>query len=233
MARELSSLDGFIKGDQVVLSDPITQEEFRASKILFEIKAVRTYASIEEDLKYTCYILRGTSEEEFFMLVVKEAGSFYELMLYYLDNEGSLDPEYTVSYARRALQMEDDLDDEDEEEGFEGLEPPPAPDYTSIIDIEHEDFADVILVANREEDGVQELQWNRKENSHIGMTYYDESSRSKASICEYFTDDDNYGNDLAFITCKGDFNTGFIEIWYGYTLQNHEVELFKNGTVIK
>jgi len=233
MARELSSLDGFIKGDQVVLSDPITQEEFGASKIQFKIKEVRTYASTEEDLKYTCYILGGSSEDEFFMLVVKEVGSFYELMIYYLDNEGSLDPEYPVSYAHRAPQTLEDLDDEDEEEFGDDLEPPPAPDYHSILDIEHDDFADVILVANREEDGIQELQWNRKENSHIDMTYYDENSRSKASICEYFTDEDNYGNELAFITCKGNFNTGFIEIWYGYPLQNHEVEIFKNGTIIK
>lgn len=201
MAEELSPLEGFSIGDTVQISDPITQEEFGAFQVDFRIVSVRTYADTQKGLKYLCYVLAGDEEDEFFMLVVKETGCFYDIMLYYLDNDGHInEPKNSI-----------------------------APDYSMILDPDHSDFADVILIANDEGEQIREIQWNRKEDSHMDMTYYDEKGVNKVSVCEYFTDDENYGNDSALISCKGDFVTGHLEMWYGYLLQNHEVELVKKG----
>jgi hypothetical protein len=206
-AMELSSLDGFKKGDITVISDPITQEEFGSERVKFCIKSVRTYANTKEDIKYICYVLGSSDEEEneFFLLVVKEVGGFYDLMLYYIDNEGPLDAK----------------------EGEKGVK---TPDYGNVVDAEHKDFVDVIIIAHNEATGVREIQWNRKEDAHMDLSYYDDKGRGTASLCEFFTDDENFGNDLALVTCKGDLSGGYIEMWYGYALQNHEVELFPKGT---
>jgi hypothetical protein len=204
-AMELSSLDGFKAGDIALISDPITQEEFGSERVQFEIKSVRTYANTEDGVKFICYVLGSSEEDEFFLLVVREVNSFYDLMLYYIDNEGPLEAQ----------------------EGEKGVK---TPDYDNVVDAEHADFADVIIIAHDEGEVIREIQWNRKDHAHMDLSYYDEKGRGSASLCEYFTDDENFGNDLALVTCKGDLSGGYIEMWYGYLLQNHEVELFPKGT---
>jgi len=206
-AMELSPLEGFKKGDIVIISDPITQEEFGASRVQFKVRSVRTYAKTDENIKYTCYVLDNLEEDDFFMLVIKEIDNFYGIYLYYLDNEGAVNPPK-------------------ERKGID------TPNYDNVVDPEKDDFADIIIIANNEGDVIREIQWNQSEYPHMHLSYYDEEIRGEASLCEYFTDGENYGNDLALVICKGSLKKGHVQMWYGYGLQNQEAELFPAGTEV-
>jgi hypothetical protein len=208
-AMELSSLDGFKKGDVAIISDPATQEEFGEVQVRFNITSVRTFEDKEEDVKFTCYVLtypldsdESDGDEEFepedLMAVVTEVGGFYELGLYFLNNTGDLDKEENAK----------------------------TPDYGNLIDKEDGDFADMIILVNNDGITRSQLQWVRKDDSYMGISYEDEDGEDQASLCEYFTEDENYGNDQALVICRGPIDAGKIEMWYGYKLQNHEIELF-------
>ena len=208
---ELSSLDGFEKGDIAAISDEITQEEFGADVVEFIIKSVRTYVDTKENVKYTCYILGGLVEEdeeddsETFMLTITEIDGFYDITLYFLDNAGDL------SY----------------EEGSK------APNYGNLIDPKEKDFAELVLLINSNGEDQRQIRWVRRGDSYMDLSCHDEQGVSQASLCEYSTQDDNFGNNLALIISSGslkELEDNKIEMWYGYRIQDHEVEMFEKGT---
>ena len=216
-AIELSSLDGFKAGDIAVLSDPMTQAEFEASVVMFDVSSVRTYANTKEDVKYTCYLLgfrdnedgsdnEDESEEEdgddTLMIVVTEKVGFYEIALYFLENSGYLN----------------------------NTEGSASTGYDDLIDPIDGDFVDLMIVINKGGKNGNEIHWYKRDRSYLDLTLHTDTGVHDAALCEYATEDSNYGSDRSIVTCKDPSGAGAIEMWYGYRLQDHEVELYVEGT---
>ena len=212
-AIELSSLDGFKQGDKAVISDPRTQNEFGVDRVEFTVKSVRTYISDKEDVKLTGYLLGGLTmdeEAESCMLAIKEGGGFYSIYLYFLENGGVND----------AFSENEEGEDEDEEKS--------TVQYGNLVYPEENEYVDMVVVLNNFGKLMKEIRWIKKGLSEVSLSYHedDRGRVDEGSFCEYFTEDDNYGNDLALVTCQGKMEDGKLEMWQGYAIQDREVELF-------
>lgn len=207
-AQELSSLDGFKKGDYAVISDPRTQNEFGTDRIRFKIESVRTYINVKDEVKLTAYILDSDEEESIMLAIIEESG-FYSIYLYFNDPDG----------ASSAFNESDE--DEVEEEKSATI------NYGNLVYPDKNEFADMIVILSKYGHQMKEVHWIKKGLSHVNLAYYEEGNVDEASFCEYFTEDDNFGNDLALVTCMGPMDKGKIDIWYGYDIQDKEVELFE------
>lgn len=102
------------------------------------------------------------------------------------------------------------------------------PDYSSIMG--PMGFVDAIII--RRSGGLvsSDTEWSRKGPCHMDLSYYADNYIDVASICEYETNDDSIMGNIAMAIYKGALGEGDLELWSGYRLQNHEFEMFPEGT---
>ena len=95
MGKSIGNLLGFGVGDILTLSDIQTQKEFNELSMDFRIKEVRTYKEPNDIFTYTGYVLdydpRDGEDPIPLMLIIRQMCDDFDLMLYYLDQEGSME----------------------------------------------------------------------------------------------------------------------------------------------
>ena len=93
-----------------------------------------------------------------------------------------------------------------------------------------EDQKDLVLrmeadIPNEGSEGTHHVTWDRQTVTH-GVEYGDTGDiEGICSLGEYFTNDENGGNNFCLIDWKGDAAKGFIEVWYGCMIKNHEIKI--------
>lgn len=82
---------GFEVGDILKLSDLDTQTEFGESSVSFKIKERRKYEHDGIGFVFTGYVVQAPNkEQQDFMLMIKEVGNVYDLLLFYMDGCGEI-----------------------------------------------------------------------------------------------------------------------------------------------
>jgi hypothetical protein len=164
----------------------------------FPIREIRTYKEPNGVFSYIGYLIESPIDKQCLMILVKTMGMDFEISVFYKDTDLPL---YQAA---------------------EGQEPCPL--YSLLT----EDLKDLIkrFDANiQSSTGDHAVTWDLQSVTY-GVQYQDTADID--GICtlgEYFTNDENDGNNFCLIDWKGDAIKGFLEVWYGCIIKNHEVEM--------
>ena len=106
----------------------------------------------------------------------------------------------------------------------------PIAEKSPLLCLLTEDQKDLVLrmesdIPNEGAEGTHHVTWDRQTVTH-GVDYEDTGDiEGICTLGEYFTNDENGGNNFCLIDWKGDAAKGFIEIWYGCLIKNHEIKI--------
>lgn len=200
MPKDVSEFLGFGVGDVVTLSDLQTQAQYNDTDIDFRIVGLRHYHEPNDCFTLTCYMLEDPGEDDLpLMLVVKQVNDVYDLFVYYLEEEGEL-------YAAEDGQEECPL---------------------LILFKEDEDDLKERIEAVKED---KTITWDKQNGSTFGVEYEDdEGDTGITTLAEYYTEDENEGNDRCLVDWRGSKDIGSVEAWYGCIVEDHEVEILATG----
>lgn len=204
MPLTIEELVSFGKGDVITLSD--LQSQLDADDLTQElvIQDIRKYKGPDGIFEYTGYVADGPGGQDDlrFMIVIKVVGDKHEIYVYYLEADGKL---YVA---------------EDGQERCPLLE---------LFDDELDDFRERIeatIVTGNEENDYREVCWDKQEVIN-GVQFIDDGDEGICTLGEYYTGDDNEGNNYALIDLRGDPQDGYLEIWYGCPIKDHEIEFLR------
>jgi len=185
------------KGDIVTLSDPQT-EVLMGGPADFEVGEIRVYT--HDFFTIYAYQLRGNKEDDNLFFMVKVVDGEYDLRVYYLDHGGT---------------QEELL-----EEGW----------YHWTED--RDAFAQQFVVEYTDEDSKvsEEVVYRQKSFGPFYKTILKRNISGTteelvASICEYESEGD-IDNPEVFIEWSGEYNGGWVEVYYGAQLHYSHVEIF-------
>jgi hypothetical protein len=188
---------GYGVGDLITLSDLQTQEEFKKMSVNFPIREVRKYTEPNGVFTYVGYTVESPTKQ-MLLILVKTMGKLFEVYSFYKDTAAPL---YQAGAGQEACPLYALLTDD-------------LKDLTPRFDAQVPD-----------DKGTHPVTWDRQTVTH-GIDFEDsEDVKGICSLGEYFTNDENGGNNFCIIDWKGDAAKGFLEIWYGSLLQNHEIEM--------
>jgi hypothetical protein len=198
MAKKLADFLGYHVGDLISLSDLQTQLEFKKEIVDFPIRDIRQYVEPSGVFTYIGYMVEAPTGQEF-MIVVKSMGEDYEVYVFYMDQSGTLyEAEDGQDSCPHWCLLSDDL--KDLRKRFEAYVEGPK--------------------------GNRSVTWDRQTVTH-GIEFRDtNTTEGICSLGEYFTNDENDGNNFCLLDWKGDAAKGLLEIWYGCRIENSEIELF-------
>jgi len=244
MPKTVDNFIGYKIGDIITLSDLQTQKEFNEMSVDFRIKEVRTYREPSGLFKYTGYIAgykpKDSEEENIIMLMVRQIDDDYDLLVYYMDNEGpagDFGPLFLVTESE-----EDENTEEDDEESVDveiniGDDSYANSDYedeeAQEDEEDEEDGPDEDLVKSFEVDmdtekGTSHVTWVKKTMGTVFGVDVNSTDTGKdvKTIAEYATDDDTDGNPHCFIEWTGDTEEGYLEMWYGCDVEPELTEMY-------
>ena len=197
MPKMLSDFIGFRVGDIIALSDLQTQTEFGKMSVDFPIKEVRKYTEPNGVFQYIGYLVDAPNDQEL-LIVVKTMGKDFEIYVYYLDTSAQF-------YKAAAGQEE-------------------CPFYVLLSD-DRQDLTKRIEAQVNSKSGLHPVTWDQQTVTH-GVRYEDtDGAEGICTVGEYFTNDENDGNNFCLVDWKGDADKGLLEIWYGCLIKNYEVEM--------
>jgi len=195
-------------GDIVTLSDLQTQIEFNSLKVDFVIDAVRHYNEPSGVFKFTGYVVHadGKPDEPPYMILIKEVGNAHDVFVYYLDSNHEF-------YVAKDGQ-------------------PPCEVMNFVLNDTRDNFRSRIECDVAYKEGSTHVVWDLQ-GTTFGVKYKESEgvytgdfSDSIVTLGEFFTNSDNKGNSYCLMDWSGDIDPGFLEIWYGCVIKNHEIEIF-------
>lgn len=181
---EINDLLNHEKGDIITISDLQTiATTGNVDGLDLEISDVREY-SMENDLfTYTGYI--AENEETTYMLMIRQVDTEYDIILFYLDQEGNAEDYYDAVINE---------DGDDFEKSFE-------------VEIEGDD-----------------IEWVMKSSTMFGVDIEINGQKMEPlTLAEYGTNNET-NNPFAFLEWSGT-DGGWLEIWYGCPIKEHEVSI--------
>lgn len=211
MPKSVEELIDFNPGDIITLSDLQTQKDFDALETDFLIESTRLYEEPNGIYRIYAYVVKpeieGKEDEPPYMIAIKVVGTDYDIYVYYLDTEGPV-----------FLNEEEDEDQDC--------------DLLAILNDDYDSFKErlEVTVTKETEDDTHEIEvtWDLQDQTH-GVSFIDGHDEGITSLAEYFTNDDTGGNPHCLIDWRGDVKNGYIEIWYGCTIEPHEIEIVTSG----
>jgi hypothetical protein len=189
-------------GDIITLSDLQTQIEFDSLKVDFVVDEVRHYQEPSDLFKYTGYVVHadGKPDEPPYLILIKEVGEVRDVFVYYLDSSHEF-------YVTR-----------------DGL--PPCDVMEVILNDTKENFRSRIECVVAYKEGSNPVVWDLQ-GTTFGVRYHDtKTTEGIVTLGEFFTNSDNKGNNYCLMDWKGGIDPGFLEVWYGCTVKEHEIEIF-------
>lgn len=239
MTKPITDFKGFGKGDIATLSDIQTQKEFNELSSDFRVIEVRVYREPNNFFTYTGYICeyQGKGEEDEpqqIMILLREMGDDYDLLVYYKDQEGDI-TEYPFLITEEEVEEESDKEEEKtvEEELFDDNDD--NEDEEEEDDSTTEDLVERFEVTlNFDDAEPSDVTWDKKEaGSTFGVeSHSTESGSDTKTLAEYFTNDETHGNPHCFIEWTGDKKKGWIELWYGCEIRPEDLEMFRTKKII-
>lgn len=189
------------EGDIVTLSDFQTQAQFDDTEVDFRIVEVRTYEEPDGAFSYKGYIVtppdEGEDSNDKYMILLMQCGEVEEIRVYYLDTEDEL-------Y----------LPEEDQDE---------CPLHV-LIDFDNEGLKERMEAHIETEEGNRDVTWDLQDQTH-GVRVNDGKNEFLSTLGDYCTIDDNGGNNYCLIDWRGEPEEGWMEIWYGCIIKEHEIEI--------
>lgn len=185
-------------GDAITLSDFQTMSNADAISQEFIVKKARRYNAPDNVFSYTGLLVDGADDVSY-MILIKTAGQEQEIYVYYLDTEGEL---YDAKDGQDNCPLWALFDD-------------------NLDDLNERIFA--VVVSGETE---KEVNWD-KQSVINGVKFKDGDQEGVCTIGEYYTGDDNSGNNYCLIDLRGGVREGYIEIWYGCPIKEHEITLTK------
>ncbi len=188
------------KGDMITLSDPQT-EVVMDGPGEFEVKEKRVYT--HELFKIYAYLLHAEKDEDDVFLMVKVVEEDYDFRLYYLDHGGTQEELIDEGWGHWS----------EDGDSF-------AAEFT------------VEIPTGETEDSFEEITFKEKDFGPFYKTILnryttpgEDSEELVASIAEYETQED-IDNQEAFIEWTGEYNGGWVEVYYGSRIHNSQIEVY-------
>jgi hypothetical protein len=202
MIKKIADFAGFQVGDLVSLSDLQTQAEYNKLSVDFPIREVRTYSEPNGVFKYYGYVVEApNAAHDLYLLLIKTMKEAFEAYVFFKDI-GASGPVYAAPTSQ-----------------------PQCP-LLAFFDEAGKDFVARFEAQVTDASGKHAVTWDRQTSSY-GVNF--ESTTDGEGICslgEYYTNDENGGNNYCLMDWKGDTVKGYVETWYGCMVKNSEVELF-------
>jgi len=99
----------------------------------------------------------------------------------------------------------------------------------AFFDEAGEDFIPRFEAQVTDQSGTHAVTWD-KQTSFYGVDFKSTvDGDGMCSLAEYFTNDENGGNNYCMLDWKGTTQKGFVETWYGCPIKNSEIALFRKG----
>jgi hypothetical protein len=169
----------------------------------FPIREVRSYREPNGVFAYYGYIIEApNATRDQYLVLVKTMKEMFEIYIFFKDAGASGPLNATsplLAFFKEAL-------------------PPPMGFQP--------DFVDRFEAQVTDQSGIHPVTWD-KQTSSYGVEF--ESTVDPSGICslgEFYTGDENGGNNYCLLDWKGDTAKGFIETWYGCRIQNTEIAMF-------
>lgn len=225
-------------GSIITLSDIQTQKEFNALTADFRIREIRKWK--HELITYHGYLCdydsKDREEDQTIMVMVREMTDMSDMLVYYLDQDGSTqDLEALIEQVGETTEevIEGDVNvDVDIIEHFDGSE--------TVITTE--EYEDDVVVESTEYDLSQKFDvelhfddaslpvtWEKKSFGTLYDMEYTSTVRKGVEIkavAEYYTGDDTRGNSHCFVELSGTVDEGWIEVWYGCEITKSDIDVF-------
>lgn len=200
--EELQAFLDYKPGDIITLSDFQTQKDFDASTVDFLIESIRVYEDPNGSFRIYGYVVKpeieGKEDEPPYLIAIKAVGDVFDIFVYYLDSDG---PVYM---------------NEGEDQDCE---------FLLLLNNEFDGFLDRLEVQVTTEKGEEfDINWDLQDETH-GVVFSDGTEEGITTLADYYTEDDNGGNNYCLVDWRGDVEKGFMEVWYGRTIQPHEIEI--------
>lgn len=192
--------------DIITLKDLQTQKEYNALSADFRIREIRNYNDPNGRFNYIGLICdyenKTDGDEQSIMVMVRNFPTLHnwDLFVYYLDNDGDVN------------------------------------DMIDFVTEDGEDLVSTFEVDLHFDDATLPVKWDKKQT---GTTFGVESFTFASdddieygvdpdckTTAEYFTDDETRGNPHCFVEWTGDDRTGWVEIWYGCEITEHDIEVY-------
>lgn len=201
MIKTIQDIRKYLVGDIVSLSDLQTQMEYNQLSVDFIIREVRTYIEPNGVFTYYGYTVEAPNEaHDQYLLLVKTMKEAFEIYVFFKDTGAS-----------GALYS-----------GDVGGGPCPL---LAFFDDAGKDFIGRFEAQVTDKTGTHAVTWD-KQTSSYGIAFNSTTDgEGMCSLGEYYTADENSGNNYCLLDWKGDTAKGFIETWYGCPLQKSELEL--------
>lgn len=201
MVRTVQELASYRVGDLITLSDLQTQIEASDLAKEFPITQVRKYRHPEGIFEHTGYLIDGP-EDVTYMVLVKTVGQNHEIYVYYIDTEGRL---YEAEEGDEECPLWG-LFDENQDELLERIEA-------------------CVQFGDGEED-YRDVSWD-KQDVFNGVVIDDGETEGVCCLGEYYTGDENDGNNYCLLDVRGNTDDGYIEVWYGTPIKDHEIDFLR------
>lgn len=193
-------------GDIITLSDLQTQIEFDSPSVDFTIDEVRHYREangVFELYGFIVHTTRSGQEEPPYMIVAKVAGNAHDMFIYYLDSSSEL-------YIAKQGQ-------------------PECVYVDALFTQSHDNFKDRIAVDIAYGEEVKNVSWDLQDTTY-GVRYKSTNKEEGiVTLGDFYTNDDNKGNSYCLMIWTGRIEKGYIEIWYGANIKDHEVDFLPVG----
>lgn len=248
MSKTVNDFLGFGVGDMITLSDIQTQFEYDDLNADFKIQEVRRYHEPNDFFTYSAYLCKykGGEKEKMVMVLVRQMGADYDLLVFYLDQDGDVS-EYAIHLITgKEVKADEEGDEEDTEEvdsvfdddgfpeggvegGEETDEEPEEEDSTTEDLIDKFEITMNFDKPDANGDSEYDVTWDKKDaGSTFGVEFHStDGGDDTKTIAEYFTNDENRGNPHCFIEWTGDSQKGWIEMWYGCEIKPEDIEIFR------
>lgn len=94
-----------------------------------------------------------------------------------------------------------------------------------MLNEEGDDLVDRFELETEDTDGnSHKVTWD-KQHRFFGVEYEDLNEDTQKVVGLYFTDDECGGNPHGFVEWTGDDEEGYIEVWLGSELKDHEINI--------
>lgn len=140
MAKTAEELKGYKVGDIMTLSDLQTQMEFDQPSYDFTLIEVRNYKESGGMFEFIGYVVENPDEQKL-MLLVRTMGEDYDLMFYYLDQDGDIG-DFESLLSEDGDDFIDEFDAEQEIDGKQLKAGFKKKSYGTVFGVEHNSSSD-------------------------------------------------------------------------------------------